>query len=70
MTQPHPLFETFGETSITMPLPAREPVPSGLLGTLATRLTTWHRRTKQARGFRGFDQRQLRDLGLNHFDQW
>jgi uncharacterized protein YjiS (DUF1127 family) len=43
---------------------------SSLLASVATRLTAWRRRAKQARDFRGFDQRQLRDLGLNHFDQW
>jgi uncharacterized protein YjiS (DUF1127 family) len=37
---------------------------------LATRLVTWRRRAQQARDFRGFDRHQLRDLGLNHFDQW
>jgi len=28
------------------------------------------RRRAHARGFRGFDKRPLRDVGLNPFDQW
>jgi hypothetical protein len=44
--------------------------PAGLLAELALKLSDWRRRARYAREFRGFDRRQLRDLGLNHLDQW
>ena len=37
---------------------------------IAWRLVSWHRRSRVARRFRGFDAHQLRDLGLNPLDQW
>jgi hypothetical protein len=67
MTQP-PTFERTDTAPISALPPVQE--PATLLGALALRLAAWRRRFKQARDFRGFDQRQLRDLGLNHFDQW
>jgi uncharacterized protein YjiS (DUF1127 family) len=51
-------------------LPATKDDSSNLLASLAIRLAAWRRRTRQAHAFQGFDRRQLRDLGLNHFDQW
>ena len=65
MTQ-QPLF---GDAPISA-LPPAQDASSTLIASLATRLTAWRHRAKQARDFRGFDQRQLRDLGINHFDQW
>jgi uncharacterized protein YjiS (DUF1127 family) len=44
--------------------------PPGWLATLAERLAAWRRRSRRLRGFRGFDRRQLRDLGIEPFDQW
>jgi uncharacterized protein YjiS (DUF1127 family) len=49
------------------PAPVR---PAGRLAGLVARLTSWHRRVRFARRFRGFDAHQLRDLGLNRLDQW
>ncbi len=51
-------------------LPRTKDDAASRLVALATRLVTWRRRTRQAHAFQGFDRRQLRDLGLNHFDQW
>ena len=51
-------------------LPATKEDSSHPLAELAIRLAAWRRRAKRARAFRGFDRHQLRDLGLNHFDQW
>jgi uncharacterized protein YjiS (DUF1127 family) len=44
--------------------------PAGLIAELALKLSDWRRRARYAREFRGFDRRQLRDLGLSPFDQW
>jgi uncharacterized protein YjiS (DUF1127 family) len=68
MTQPRP-FEHSGAVPAPI-MPTDDDAPSSLIGALATRLTEWRRRAKQARAFRGFDRHQLRDLGINHFDQW
>jgi uncharacterized protein YjiS (DUF1127 family) len=68
MSQPSP-SDRPGNAPVAA-MPAVDPQPASRLGALATRLTAWRQRAKQARDFRGFDQRQLRDLGLNHFDQW
>jgi uncharacterized protein YjiS (DUF1127 family) len=51
-------------------LPRPDVAPTGLLAELALRLSEWRRRARYARAFRGFDRRQLRDLGLSPFDQW
>ncbi len=50
--------------------PSHGAPPAGLLAGLALRLLDWRRRARYAREFRGFDRRQLRDLGLSPFDQW
>jgi uncharacterized protein YjiS (DUF1127 family) len=47
-----------------------QPSAASLVGRLALRLSAWHKRTRYARNFRGLDDRQLRDLGLNSLDQW
>lgn len=71
---PRPLLDRVG--------PARDPAaltPSTATGAnssasrlagMALALVLWRRRARQARGFRGFDKHQLRDLGLSPFDQW
>ncbi|MBI3512889.1 MAG: DUF1127 domain-containing protein [Proteobacteria bacterium] len=50
--------------------PRNDGPPAGLLAGLALRLSDWRRRARYARAFRGFDDRQLRDLGLSPFDQF
>ncbi len=60
--------------------PAHEPAPAsrstewtakpGLLASVALTLSSWRRRKRRIRAFRGFDRHQLRDLGLNPLDQW
>jgi uncharacterized protein YjiS (DUF1127 family) len=67
MTQPS-LVDRLGDAPSA--LPATKDDSSSRLASLATRLATWRRRTRQARAFRSLDQHQLRDLGLNHLDQW
>lgn len=67
MTQP-PILDPAADASIAATAQDRD--TAGALVGLATRMMEWRRRAKQARDFRGFGQRQLRDLGLNHFDQW
>ncbi len=68
MTQP-PTLERTDTAPISALTPAQD-AASTLIASLATRLVAWRRRTKQTRDFRGFSRCQLRDLGINHFDQW
>ncbi|MBV8169276.1 MAG: hypothetical protein JO021_20955 [Alphaproteobacteria bacterium] len=67
MTQPSRV-DRLGDAPSALPAKTDDSSPS--LASLAIRLAAWRRRAKQTRAFRGFDQHQLRDLGLNHFDQW
>ena len=68
MTQP-PTFERTDAAPISA-LPPAQDASSTLIASLATRLVAWRRRTRQTRDFRSLSSRQLRDLGINHFDQW
>jgi len=52
------------------PPPLVAAAPPGWLAALAERLAAWRRRSRLLRTFRGFDRRQLRDLGIGPLDQW